>query len=102
VPVPVSEPETLRRSPVVVTPVLVVRSRPPAIWLAPVELKAKPVAAPRASEPPDSDARGPTPVAVRTAPVETSTRDEPVRVKAVLEASSRPAASEAAEPAPVS
>ena len=102
VPVSVSVPETLTRSPVVVTPVLMVRSRLPAIWLAPVELMAKPVAVPRASEPPDSAVRGPGPVAVRTAPVETSTRDEPVREKAVFEASSRPAASVADDPAPVS
>ena len=85
-----------------VTPVPVVARSEPAIWLAPVEVNVNPAAAPRLSEPPDSVASGPGPVEVSTAPVDTSTRAEPVRVNPVADASSSPPASVAAEPAPVS
>ena len=59
-----SEPETLKRSPVAVTAVFMVWSRLPAIRLAPVELNAKPVALLSVTEPSDRAARGPAPFAV--------------------------------------
>ncbi len=101
VPVSVREPDTATRLPILLTSAPMVRSRLPPIVLGLVELTRKPVAPPRFSAPPASAVNGAAPGAVSVAPLDTSTKAEPVRVNVLAEASSTEPARVAADPVPV-